>query len=57
MYVALRRLEREEEGKILPKLSFESAFTDNSLRQGGSEITRPLIIIGHSMGGIVAAKV
>ena len=32
-------------------------YTDESSRQGGSEITRSLIIIGHSMGGIVAAKV
>jgi alpha-beta hydrolase superfamily lysophospholipase len=29
----------------------------NPSQQGADEITRPLIIIGHSMGGIVAAKV
>lgn len=41
---------------------FTSSFPKRSpayilARQGGNEITRPLIIIGHSMGGIVAAKV
>ena len=33
------------------------AFAHNLASQGGNEIVRPLIIIGHSMGGIVAAKV
>ena len=32
-----------------------SAKTDTS--KGGTEITRPLIMIGHSMGGIVIVKV
>jgi len=49
------RSEGEEEG--MPTLCANSPVGCTDVPKGGAEITRPLIFIGHSMGGVVVAKV
>jgi predicted alpha/beta hydrolase family esterase len=59
LYSALGQFEREKKGETEPKdsdASVESEYQADTI-QSGNEITRPLIIIAHSMGGVVVAKV
>lgn len=56
LHLSVGRFEGEEEGRHHP--SGRQIAWDQLIRtQGGVEATRPLVFIGHSMGGVVVAKV